>query len=117
MVLVDTPGYNPFVEEQMVELGEMLTELPNRTTYFVAPANLKDGDLNRAAAALGIFGLDGVILTKLDETYTYGSVYNFARKSQLPLGYFSSGKGAEGALQAGTATRLVSSLFGKGWIK
>jgi len=117
MVLVDMPGYNPFVEEQMVELGQMLTELANRTTYFVAPANLKDSDLNRAAAALGILGLDGVILTKLDETYSYGSAYNFARKSQLPLGYFASGKGAEGALQAGTTTRLVSSLFGKGWNK
>ncbi len=117
VVLVDTPGFNPFSEEQMVELGHMLTELPSRMTYFVAPANLKDGDLNRAAAALGIFGLDGVILTKLDETYSYGSVYNFARKSQLPLGYFASGKGAEGPLQAGTSVRLVNALFGKGWGK
>ena len=117
LVLVDTPGYNPFQEDQMVELGHLLTEIPNRSTYLVASANMKDSDLNRAATALGIYGLDGVILTKLDETFSYGSVYNFARKSQLPLGYFASGKGAEGALQGGTASRLVSALFGKGWVK
>lgn len=124
LVLVDTPGYNPFQEDQMVELGKLLSEL--RTTpqlrstcsvYLTAAANVKESDLVRSAAALGIFGLDGLVLTRLDETSGFGSVYNFARKSQLPLGYFTAGRGADGPLQAASASRLVSALFGKGWVK
>lgn len=117
LVLVDTGGFNPWNENQLLELGELLTVIPNRTTFLVASAATKESDLNQSAAALNIFHLDGMIITKLDETFSSGSVYNFARKSQIPLCYFTAGRLADGMLQAAEAERLVAALFGKEWNK
>ncbi len=117
IILVDTPGYNPCSESQVVELGALLAEAPRRCTYLVAPATTKEADLFQLSAAFGIFNLDGLIVTKLDETNSFGSVYNFARKSQVPLGYFTTGKEVARNLEQVDPARLVAALFGKGWAK
>lgn len=115
LILVDVPGFNPYDENQVVELGSYLTEVDDRCTYLVASASTKESDLYQVVAAMGIFTLQGLIVTKLDETYRYGSVYNVARKSQLPLTYFTTGKEAFGNLEIASSKRLVAALFGKGW--
>lgn len=117
LFLVDTPGYNPCSESQMVELGELLSKLPKRATYLVAPATIKESDLFQLSASFGVFNIDGVILTKLDETRSFGSVYNFARKNRIPLSYFAAGRDAARDLEAADPARLVAALFGKEWSK
>ncbi len=117
LFLVDTPGYNPYSENQMVELGSLLTELPRRCTYLVASATMKESDLYQLSASLGIFDLTGVIITKLDETHSFGSVYNFARRNRLPLSFFAKGRDAALDLEIADPARLASALFGREWIK
>lgn len=116
LVIVDTPGYNPLEEAQLVELGTFLTEIPVRSTLLTISAGTKESDLAQAAAALKLFHIDGLAVTKLDETRSFGNVFNFSRKNQLPLTYFTFGKSASGSLQAADASRLASALLGKGWI-
>lgn len=115
VLLVDTPGYNPCDEEQMLELGVMLTQIPEDSTYLVAPATTKEADLLQAVSSLGLFKIRGLIITKMDETYSFGSVYNFVYQSQLPMVLFSYGKQILGDLQQADAGKVVSALFGKGW--
>lgn len=117
LFLVDTPGYNPCNEKQMVELGALLSEMPGRCTYLVAPANIREADLFQLNASLGVFNLDGLIITKLDETHHFGSLYNFARRNQTPLGYFTTGRETSRHLEVADPARLVSALFGKEWNK
>jgi flagellar biosynthesis protein FlhF len=117
LFLLDTPGYNPCSESQLVELGGLLAEIPKRCTYLVAPATTKEADLFQLSASLGVFNLDGLIITKLDETHIFGSVYNFARKNQVPLGFFTTGKEPARNLEVVDPARLVSALFGKEWNK
>jgi flagellar biosynthesis protein FlhF len=117
LFLVDTPGFNPCNEKQMIELGALLSEMPARCTYLVAPATTKEADLFQLSASLGVFNLDGLIVTKLDETYTFGGLYNFARRSNVPLGYFTTGREAARHLETADPNRLVSALFGKEWNK
>ena len=117
LFLVDTAGYNPCSENQMTELGALLAELPKRCTYLIAPATTKESDLFQLSASLGMFNLDGVIITKLDETHGFGSVYNFARKNKVPLGYFATGRDAARNLEVADPARLASALFGKEWNK
>jgi len=117
LFLVDTPGYNPCSESQMAELGALLSEMPARVTCLVAPATTKEADLFQLSASLGLFKLDGLILTKLDETHTFGGVYNFARRNQVPLAYFATGREAARHLETADPMRLVSALFGREWNK
>jgi len=117
LFLVDMPGYNPCSENQMIELGALLAEMPKRCTYLIVPATTKETDLFQLSASLGIFNLDGIIITKLDETHGFGSVYNFARKNQLPLSYFTTGRDVSLNLELADPIRLASALFGKEWNK
>lgn len=114
LILIDTPGCNPFQEGRVVELGAFLTQLPRRSTYLVAAATMKEADLNQALAAFGPFSINGLILTKMDETATFGSVYNLAWRSQLPLVYLTNGNQAVKNLLAGDPAHLVTSMMGKG---
>ena len=117
LFLLDTPGYSPCSEAQMVELGALLTGIPKRCTYLVTPATTKETDLFQLSASLGVFSLDGLIISKLDETHTFGSVYNFVRKIQIPLGFFTTGKEVARNLEVVDPARLVAALFGKEWNK
>ena len=115
LFLVDTHGYNPCNENQMIELGALLSEMPKRCTYLAASATTKEADLFQTSAALGMFKIDGLILTKLDETPSFGSIYNFARKYQVPLSFFTTGKEAARNLDVADPARLVAALFGMNW--
>ena len=117
LFLVDTPGYNPCSERQMIEMGALLSEIPSRCTYLVAPANMKESDLTQLSASLGVFTLDALIITKLDETHHFGGVYNFARRNQLALGYFSTGRDTSRDFEVADPARLAAALFGKEWNK
>jgi flagellar biosynthesis protein FlhF len=115
--LVDTAGFNPCREDPLVELGELLSQIPQRVTWLVASALTRESDLIQISAALGVFRLNGMVFTRMDETMSFGSVYNFARRTPYPLRYFAYGKETAGKFQAAEASRLSAALFGKGWSK
>ena len=114
LILVDTPACNPRREADVVSLGEMLTAIPNRLTYVVAPATAKDSDLMKAISAFSLFNLKGLLLTKLDETCTYGSPFNIAWRSKLPLTYFSTGPQIFDQIHLADPNELVTALFVEG---
>lgn len=113
LILVDMPGCNPHEEASVVEVVELLTALPERGTYLVAPATAREADLSQALAAFSPFGLRGLIVTKLDETGALGDIYNLAWRSQLPLAYLVGGRRVLEDLQPASAARLVSALLGE----
>ncbi len=112
IILVDTSACNPRSEEEIVTLGSFLTILRQRDVYLVASATSKDADLTQALAAFSPFRLDGLIFTKLDETDYYGSAYNLAWRSRLPMVYFTNGSHVED-LQPARADKLSKLLFGE----
>ena len=114
LVLVDTAGCNPRREADLVDLGALVTNLVGRTTYLVAPATTKEADLMQALAAFGPFYLDGLVVTKMDETTTFGSIYNLAWQSKLPIVFFTEGSGAIDGLKGGSSQFLVDALFAEG---
>jgi flagellar biosynthesis protein FlhF len=115
LVIVDLPGCNPWREAQVLEIGTLLTALDRRLTYLVAPATAKDADLSAALAAFSLFELKGLVLTKLDETATLGSVFNLAWNSRLPLLYFSAGPRALEDFEPAQAAKLVRALLDGEW--
>lgn len=111
LILVDMPSCNPYNETDLVEMGEFLTILPNRATYWVVPATARTTDLKQALAAFSQFNLYGLILTKMDETRTFGDIANLAWRSKLPLVYFSTGVRVVEDLKPARAAELVSAIF------
>ncbi|MEK7443043.1 MAG: hypothetical protein AABZ78_19720 [Chloroflexota bacterium] len=93
VIVIDTPSRNLRQAAEMIELMALLTNLPAAcANYFVADATAKLSDLTRAVEAFKVLGLHGLIFSKLDETDTFGALYSLARRTALPLSYFSNGR-------------------------
>lgn len=111
LVIVDTPACNPRSEESLIETGALLTSIPDRLTWVVLPATAKENDLMNAAGAFSVFNPRALVVTKMDETNSFGSVYNLGLRSQLPFAYFSYGSRVMDDLVPAAASRLVQALF------
>jgi flagellar biosynthesis GTPase FlhF len=55
------------------------------------------------------------VLTKLDETSTFGSVFNAAWRSHLPLAYFTAGPRILDDFQPAHAGTLINALWHERW--
>jgi flagellar biosynthesis protein FlhF len=110
LILVDTAGCNPRNEDNVVELGSFLSVIPAGCTYLVASATTKDQDLLQTEKTLKQFGLKGVILTKTDETGSFGASFNLLWQSKLPLYFYSSGHQIFGNLKPGNPELLAAAV-------
>lgn len=73
LVLVDTPGVNPFDRRDMVELATTVRRL-GLEAVLVMPAGLDVDDAVEAAAAFQVLGVRRMITTRLDASRRLGGV-------------------------------------------
>jgi flagellar biosynthesis protein FlhF len=112
VIVIDTPGRNPFKPGEMIELATLLAPLPaSRRTYLVASATSKLKDLAEAVSAFKGIGLNGLIFTKLDETRTYGALYSLAALTALPAAYFCSGPRIPQDIEPASTEKLMELLL------
>ena len=114
LILVDTTGISMVDEDRIVELGSYLSVLPGRSIYITAPATMKETDVMQAITTFNPFKIRGLVVTKVDETYTYGSIFNVTHKTHLPVLFFTDGHKVLGNLHQGDPAGLISYLFGEG---
>jgi flagellar biosynthesis protein FlhF len=91
LILIDTSACNPRNEKSMVELGGFITAIPNRAIWLVMPATGRDVDMMTLTNVMKPFQPRGLIITKMDETDMFGTAFNTASRSQIPLVYFTCG--------------------------
>ncbi len=115
LIIVDLPGVNARRPDQLAELAGLLGSLPEHQTYLAAPATVKPEDLHASFNALGVFSLNGLVLTKLDETASLGSVFNLAASCRLPVLYYSAGPRVLDEFLPAQPARLVRALLDGGW--
>ncbi len=114
LIIVDTPGVNPMVEESLVALGEILTAMPERKTYLVASSTANEANLQRTFSALAPFALDGLIVTKLDESESLGGLFNAVNAAKVPLIYYTNGIQLFENLHEATPISFIGMLLGEG---
>lgn len=114
LVVVDTPGCNPYQTGDVAELAALLAALPNHQTLLVAPATAKEADLDQAAAAFSPLGNLSLAISRMDETRTFGGIYNFILRSQLPISCYTLGPRILEDLHPANPAILVDALLGIG---
>jgi flagellar biosynthesis protein FlhF len=111
LFLIDTPGCNPYRKEDLEELRALFAEIPERHLLLVAPATGKESDLQDILQAYAGLGIGGLVVTKLDETRSYGGLFNFLRRSQLPVAFLIDGARIYGDPHAGEVSLLINRLL------
>ena len=78
---------------------------------LVLSAGTKDSDNNEITRKFGSMPLDSVIFTKLDESSSYGSLFNHVIRFKKPISYLTTGQNVPEDFEVATKERLVDLLL------
>jgi flagellar biosynthesis protein FlhF len=107
LILIDTPGIAAGDFEEASELARFLAGRPDVDTHLVLPASMKAADLARMVDTHRSFAPRRLLFTKLDETGSFGPIFNEAVRTGMPLSFFTDGQRIPEDLREATSQGLL----------
>lgn len=91
-VLIDTTGRSSKNIMQISELRAYIDKINTDKIHLVLSCTTKDKDIESIIEGYKVIDYNNVIITKLDETSTYGSIMYILDKANKPLSLVSTGQ-------------------------
>ena len=110
-IIIDTDGCSQRNDKQLFEMREIFDERGRIHNLLVLSATSKDSDMNEVTRKFGCMPIDSIIFTKLDESASYGSLFNHAIRFKKPLSYLTLGQKVPEDLEVASRERLVDLLL------
>ncbi|WP_379126561.1 flagellar biosynthesis protein FlhF [Paenibacillus sp. sgz500958] len=114
LIIMDTAGRNYRNEILVAELQSLLAKEMLSETYLVLSMTSKSRDMKVITEHFSKYKLNRVIFTKLDETGSYGPLFNLLKDFPLGLSYLSNGQNVPDDLLMASDELLGSMLLGTG---
>jgi flagellar biosynthesis protein FlhF len=111
-VLVDTPGRGHRDTGRIGEIAEVLRALQPDETCLVLPGSAGASTLRESAAAFAPVGASRVVLSKLDEGESLGSLVDVVRSGGIPAGWFTTGQDVPDDIEHADAHAFARRLLG-----
>lgn len=111
IVLVDIPGRSQHNQPMLEEMAEFMREVPSHTLYLALSAASKYRDMLDVVSHFGTVPIDGIIITKIDETVSFGPILNLASEVGRPFAYYTNGQDVPADIQVADARRLVDLIL------
>nr|WP_322785258.1 flagellar biosynthesis protein FlhF [Pseudothermotoga thermarum] len=92
VVLIDTAGRSPNNEIQISELKALAETISPNICFLVLAMNYKYSDIKDMVKRFSVAKFSHVILTKMDETKSYGHLLNVPYTTGVPLAYVTNGQ-------------------------
>ncbi|WP_367382228.1 flagellar biosynthesis protein FlhF [Stenotrophomonas cyclobalanopsidis] len=109
LVLIDTAGLGPRDRALAAQL-QWLRAARQVRTLLVLPANTSFGDMDDVVRRFGAANLQGLVLSKLDETGRFGNALSVAVDHALPITWVTDGQDVPEDLHRASAANLVLRL-------
>ena len=112
-ILVDTSGYSPNDYENIGKMRSLL-DLPNVTmdTYLTISADKKASDNLKIIQNYEVFNFGSVIITKCDETTTYGNVLSVLHEKRKSISYITDGQKVPRNIRRASVVEFLMNLSG-----
>jgi flagellar biosynthesis protein FlhF len=111
LIFIDTPGLAYGDLQDSESLAHFLATRGDIDTHLVLPASMKAADLSRMVDAFEVLRPRHLLFTKLDETGSYGPIFNEAARSGKPLSFFAAGQRIPEDLEAARSERVLDLVF------
>lgn len=114
-ILIDTAGHSHYNEEQKNSMDHFLKcvdESVDKDTYLVLSATTKYRDLLAIADAYSEFTDYKLIFTKLDETTTFGNLFNMCMYTGASMSYVTFGQNVPDDIEVFSPQTTVKQLLG-----
>lgn len=92
IIFVDTAGKNPFEEKNIQSLKFMIDVADNVRTFLVINANMALDTMDAVINEYKKINPSDVIVTKVDETKSIGTILSVLHKQNLSLSYITNGQ-------------------------
>jgi len=109
LVLIDTAGVGPR-DRTLASQLQWLRAARQVRTLLVLPANTSFGDMDEVVRRFSAANLQGVVLSKLDETGRFGTALSVAVDHRLPITWVTDGQDVPEDLHRASAANLVLRL-------
>ncbi len=109
VVLIDMPGIGPADLALAKELRRLLPK-EAVTTHLVLSASTREQELCRITRRLSDLPQPRLLFTKLDETESFGTIFEVAHQTGVPLSYWSIGRQVPEDIEVASAERLAAFL-------
>ena len=109
LVLIDTAGLGPRDRALAAQL-QWLRAARQVRNLLVLPANTSFGDMDEVVRRFGAANLQGLVLSKLDETGRFGNALSVAVDHALPITWVTDGQDVPEDLHRASAANLVLRL-------
>ncbi|MEM7234106.1 MAG: hypothetical protein AAF517_18155 [Planctomycetota bacterium] len=107
LVFVDTAGRSHRDELKMVEISEFLEAVPNVEVHLVLSCTTHGKTMDSIAERFSSLDYDRLILTKVDESVSIGSLVSSLVKIGKPVAYVTDGQNVPDDIMAGDPERLA----------
>ncbi|MGD8880344.1 MAG: flagellar biosynthesis protein FlhF [Desulfobacterales bacterium] len=111
-IFVDTPGINCENNNEIDDLKSYLEAIGSIEIHLLLSAGTKEDDLFNTIECLRAIPIQHLILTKLDESTTFGNLINLLVDNQLPLSFLTTGRQVPDSIETGSVDKIVKCLFG-----
>ncbi|MBS0151700.1 MAG: flagellar biosynthesis protein FlhF [Nitrospira sp.] len=109
LVLMDMPGITPADLALAHDLCRLLKQ-DSLTTHLVLPASISARDACRMAGCARALPDLRLFFTKLDETESFGTIFEAVHTTSVPLSYWSVGRRVPGDIEVATPEVLAARL-------
>ena len=113
VILIDTTGRNSKNDMQMSELRTFVEKADTKNIHLVLSATTKNKDIKYIIEGYRILNYNSIIVTKLDETSTYGSILNILQIAKKPLSFVATGQNVPDDIKELSSDKIVSLILGE----
>lgn len=111
LVLVDTTGRNPKTQGQLKALSDLFGDGWSGRTVLTVAANTREQDLKPIVEGFSSLKYNMVAVTKLDETYALGTVYNVSKLTNCPISWTTNGQRVPEDIELANAEELAVKII------
>jgi flagellar biosynthesis protein FlhF len=112
VILVDTTGRSSKNVMQISELRSFISKTKSQNVHLVVSSSTKDKDIKAIVEGYRELDFQKVIITKLDETTTYGSIINISNYAKRPISYITTGQNVPDDIIKPTKDKIIKLVLG-----
>ena len=113
VVLIDTTGRSSKNAMQISELRAFVQKANPDHVNMVISATTKNSDIKSILKGYAELKYDNIIITKLDETTVYGSLYNIVKIANKPVNFITIGQNVPDDIKVPTKEEIASFILGE----
>ncbi|WP_456271529.1 flagellar biosynthesis protein FlhF [Bacillus sp. AK031] len=107
LIFVDTAGRNFREEKYVKDLEKIIDFKKDMETFLVLSMTSKEKDLKEIISKFSNVPIEKFIFSKMDETSSYGTMYNIIRSEQKGAAYITAGQSVPEDITEGTPKEIV----------